>query len=362
MDPQTTVVEENTRQSDVAAAFDTHTPTDTPAVTPTEKPTPAAVEKPVPADKAARSVEKPAPAEKPTAVVETDEPSDTTDELEAMPKEEPSHHRPKSTERAPISWKPSMREHWGALPEEVRTEIYRRERDISKGLGEAAEARKFHQSFNDIAKPYEHLIAMEAKTPLEGFQNYLRTAAVLRQGTNWEKATSLAQVIKQFQIDPTLLDQALVGAMPPQGSQQQQYRDPRLDELLGTLAEQQKYQQQQVEDEAMTELEQFRSTEPEFLPDVEDYMADILSSAASKGHIISLQQAYDRAIMVHPEISEIVMKRRQSTGLQQSAQVVEAARRKATGGGNAPKVGGKPPVGDSIRSAIESSIDRLSGM
>jgi hypothetical protein len=44
--------------------------------------------------------------------------------------------------KPPQSWKPTVREHWGALPAEVQAEVDRREREIAKALQESAEASK----------------------------------------------------------------------------------------------------------------------------------------------------------------------------------------------------------------------------
>jgi hypothetical protein len=372
MDPQANkevvneVVEQDTMHDAISAAIDKHAEAD-------PKGPDAAASKPVASDKSADTpVSKPVAADKPVdkpvaasekAVVDNTPQPDTAETASEGEDKSVVEARPDPLERAPISWKPAMREQWAALPKEVRQEIYRRERDISKGLSESAEARRFHQEFSKVARPYEHLIRMEAGGPIEGFENYLKTAAVLRQGTDWEKASSIAGVIKQFGISPEMLDRALVGVMPsPQERQQQPMRDPRLDELLGSLKAQQAQDEERVKQEALAELQQFRENAPEFLPDVETLMADILSVAAQNKQNMSLQQAYDRAIMIHPEVSEIVIKRRESGVVVKQGDIVAQARKKAVTGGNPPRIGNRPPPGDSVRSAVEDAIDRLSSM
>src|SRR5690606_29382007 len=70
------------------------------------------------------------------------------------------------TDRPPASWKPAQREQWGQLPEGVRSEIVRREREIQEGMKQTESIRRFANEFAQIVQPYNHLIAAAGSTPL----------------------------------------------------------------------------------------------------------------------------------------------------------------------------------------------------
>ncbi len=87
----------------------------------------------------------------------------------------------------------------------------------------------------------------------------------------------MADICRNFGIDINLLDQALAGqAQPPQQAQpQQQFRDPRFDELMSRLQNGERQKQQAASQRAVQEVEEFAAT-AEFYGDVRQEMADIL--------------------------------------------------------------------------------------
>jgi len=82
--------------------------------------------------------------------------------------------------RGPASWKPDIREKWNSLPQEVQAEVLRREHETSKALQDSAEARRFMTQFQQVSDPFKHYMALEGKSPIDAFGDYLKTAAVLR--------------------------------------------------------------------------------------------------------------------------------------------------------------------------------------
>jgi excisionase family DNA binding protein len=58
--------------------------------------------------------------------------------IQPGPKAEP---KIKPAARAPASWRPDVREHWGQLPESVREEVARREFEVQRTLQETAAAQ-----------------------------------------------------------------------------------------------------------------------------------------------------------------------------------------------------------------------------
>ncbi|GAG06616.1 unnamed protein product, partial [marine sediment metagenome] len=117
-----------------------------------------------------------------------------------------------TTTPAPAAWTPGPREHWEALPADVKAEIGRREQEISVGLRDSADSRKLASDFKETIAPFQHFIQAENSTPLQAVSNMMRTAAVFRTGTAQQKAQTAASIIKNFGIDIQMLDSMLAGS------------------------------------------------------------------------------------------------------------------------------------------------------
>ena len=267
--------------------------------------------------------------------------------------------------KAPPSWKPEARESWAQLPSNVRVEIHRRESEVYRVLQHSKEARDFLQEFQKVAQPYAMLVAQDGGNPLTTFNEYLKTSSLLRMGTPHEKAMAVARAISQFQVPIELLDAALAGNLKAGNGAAGagQFRDPRLDQLLGTLAEQRAQNDQRVAEEVDSELEEFAADEKnKYFNDVRELMADIMEVAARRNKKVSLQTAYSQATMLHPEISKLLKTQetvQTEQKLTQAAQAAKAAAISITGAPGAP--GGVAASDGTVRSSIEAAISQLSG-
>jgi hypothetical protein len=257
--------------------------------------------------------------------------------------------------RAPQSWRPEVREKWNALPLEAKQalfpEIQRREKEISTAMQEAADARKFREQFDGLVNPYRALMSGE---PLQAVQGLLQTAAQLRTAPPAHKAQLVAQIVKTYGVPIEALDAALAGeAMPAQAQQQAgpppQWRDPRLDALL------QQAQQRQVH-EAARAISEFASKN-EFAEDLRESMASLLSGGLAS----DLQDAYDKAAKLHPEVSKVLEQRRAA----QAAATATAATQQARAAGSSVRsqpavaVAGNGPK--DLRSTLEAAYEAAAG-
>jgi len=271
--------------------------------------------------------------------------------------------------RGPASWKPDVREKWNALPPEVKVEVLRRETETSRALQESSDARKFVDQFHQVAAPYQHYIALEGNDPMKAFGDYLRTASLLRGGTPMEKANAVASAITTYGIDVQMLDTALSQVLrgaPAQVQQQQnpqQFRDPRLDELLGQMQARQASEEQEIATELAAEVEAFAAKpENEFFDDLRGDIGDLLRFAASRNQKMTLQEAYDKAAKLHPTVSSIVEQRGKAKAEADKQQQLKARRNAAsTVTTRAPRqTGNLDESSVSVRAAIENSISGLS--
>ena len=171
----------------------------------------------------------------------------------------------------------------------------------------------------------------------------------------------VAQVVNAYGVDIRSLDSALVGAALPEGQPQQVNVQAEVQRALAPLMQMAQQRQQaetaRLEAEGATTVQQF-SEGKEFIGDVGGLMADMLDVAARQKISLSLQDAYDRACALHPEVSKVIIARRQGASAQQLTQAAQRARSAAV------SVRGSAPVGNpnavepsSIRESIEAAIE-----
>jgi len=283
--------------------------------------------------------------------------------------DKPEEGKPAKTVRAPASWRPSIREAFGKLPPEIQEEVNRRESEINSGLREASESRRVHREMQEIVAPYMAQITAEGGTPMGAFKSLLNTAHILRNGAPQQKAILAAQMVMQHGIPIEMLDSALAqltNGQVPRNDPTIQAIDQRLAPVMEFMqrmnSNTQQYQQRQ-DQSIEQELASFiADPKNEFYSDVADDMADILDLGARRGKQITLQEAYGRATMLHPEISEVISKRKlaEQVGLKSAA----AKRAKIAGasvGGGAPPQNEVKPIDQKNRrrAALEAAFNEV---
>jgi hypothetical protein len=270
---------------------------------------------------------------------------------------------------APQSWSPLAREHWKAMPPAAQAEVVRREQEMQRYVNEMAPARNIAERFTQTIQPYLGVIQAEGVDPLTAVRNLMSVTQTMRQGTQYEKAQMLAQVIKVYGVDIGTLDSALVGTLQPGQGQQPQGADPQyvqslVQQQLAPLYQMAQQRQQaivqQADGEARSELETFASDPAnEFFSDLRYEMADIIELGEKHGRDITLEQAYQRAAMLHPEVSKVMLARQQGVNARSLTQAAQRAKGAAVSVRGSAPVGG--PVGrepNSIRESIEAAISQ----
>src|SRR5262245_7775269 len=113
--------------------------------------------------------------------------------------------------RAPASWRPAIREHWGKLPAEVQQEVVRREVEVGRALQESAHARQGLAAVQQVLAPYANNIQASGTDALTAMNNFFQADHTLRHGSMQEKAQLIANVIKNYGVDVQALDTVLAG-------------------------------------------------------------------------------------------------------------------------------------------------------
>jgi hypothetical protein len=265
--------------------------------------------------------------------------------------------------KAPASWKPATREHWAKIPKEAQQEILRREREIDTGLQQASGFRKVANEYFNLVKPFESLLRARNHSPSEAITNLLTTAARLQTGTKQQKAEVIAEILDSYDVDIPMLDQILSGKVKP-GSDESAKFTSLLDEKLKpvlTFIDGVKGHQTEVakkgEEEVSQGLEAFKNDpKNEFFEDVREDMADIMEVGANRGRMITLQEAYDKACQLHPDVSKIVAQRKARASNELDGKKLARKTRAASSIRGNPEEDGTKKATD-IRGAISQAWD-----
>lgn len=223
---------------------------------------------------------------------------------------------PVVTDKAPLSWKPAAKEVWAKLPAEARAEISRREKEMSQYISSNDHHKRFSDQFSQVVKPFQHLIQAQNSTPLQAVHNLMTTAAGLAQGNKTQKAQIVAEIIGNYDVDIQTLDLILSGKGGEIKRQPQDDYNPRMMQMLQPLygfmneiKQARDGYEKRRQEEADVMVSQF---DKPYFEDVREDMADIIEMASRRGVEMSLDQAYEKALSLNPEISAIVAREKQA--------------------------------------------------
>jgi hypothetical protein len=264
--------------------------------------------------------------------------------------------------KAPASFKAMAREEWGKVPPAVQQEVLRRERETAMALEQSSEARQGYQRFKEVVGPYEAMIRGQGSDPYQTVQSLLQTAAALATAPLQQRAQVLAGLIKTYlpgRESLEVLDQTLAGVMQGQPAQSAppQYRDPRVDEIYETIQQAKQRQAATLEQQAMEGIRSIQGEE--FYEDVRLIVADMLEVAGNQGIALTPSEAYNRAVLVHPEVSKVVEQRQRQKLAANPSGSMARARAAASSVRASPATAPTSAVQpDDLRSVLESAFDR----
>jgi hypothetical protein len=242
--------------------------------------------------------------------------------------------------KAPGSWSPEAKAAFAALPEAVKQDVLRREKEISTGLQHAAPARKHYEAFNEVTKPFQPLFdAYGVTDPLPVVRELLTARATLEIGSPEQKATFIANLIHEFGVPVDKVDDLLIkrGPVAPfQPARPAPRPDLRTDPALAPLFAMAEQVKQAQLAKAESAVEQVKNL-PHF-EDLREDIADVVEAFHAAGKSISLESAYKRALAMNPDLEP------QSTVPQISksqAAAILASRSAASSITGAPRTGAK---------------------
>jgi hypothetical protein len=222
------------------------------AVEQVEKETPVVVAAPAPSPA-------PPPPEAPKSPTETPAPAPST-QTEVPETAVPLASEAKApVDNAPKSWKAPVAQKWATLDPEVKAEVQRREKEITKAFGENNQIREFHRAFQEVIRPYEaHMMAYGK--PLEAIANLLQVEHALSSFPPVQRAQLMAKLIKDYGVDIRELDSALAGEGPtdPTRSAIEQLLEQKLSPIQNFIQQQQEFdrmREMRTRSEAALEVE-----------------------------------------------------------------------------------------------------------
>jgi len=254
----------------------------------------------------------------------------------------------------------------------VQQEVIRRESEVARTMAESHKAREALTHVQGALAPFVQNINATGRDAITAMVDLFKADNTLRHGSIQEKAALAADIIKSYGVDITALDAVLAGQQPaadPNAALAEKLRremQAQLQPVLGYFNKIQGARQQtlqQINTDAASEVETFQTDGAhEFFDDVRQDMADIIDLFTARGHSITLQDAYERAIRINPQVSDIVAKRAEAERVNAAAAAAQRARRTAAsiGGSPAPAGAGPGPAGDDRRAALEAAWDQTS--
>jgi hypothetical protein len=254
--------------------------------------------------------------------------------------------------KPPASMRASVREEWGKVPPTVQAEIVRIESAHQQKMREVAEHQRKAEAFEATIRPYRDVLGAE---PLKDVEALLQTGKALRTG---DKEAVVAQIINGFGVDVGRLASILEGKEQPRRQQPQEFRDPRVDDLMRRLEEQGSQAKAAIQAKVDAEVNAFRE-KAEFFEDVKPEMALVLQSAQQRGETPTIQQVYERACMLNDDVRPLYQQRKAAKAA--SANAPTSARRPTTSLRNEPTAPAPAPKPKTIREHILAAEEKLGG-
>lgn len=302
------------------------------------------------------------------AVAAKDAPKVTTDAPKASGDPKAPSAAPQATQSAPSdpapgSWKPAEKALWTQLPPAAREAIKRRESEMQRVVSHSQAARQFQSEYQEVLNVFQPLLdARGVKDPLrEVIRPVLGIRAVLETGTPDQKAQMLANIVRDFQVDVLKLDEALTaprGPQVPTSHAPAPSFDPRGVPEFAPLYHIAEMLQQRTVAKAAEQVATVES-QPHY-EDLREDMADLMETWAERGRTMSVQEAYQRALALRPDLAPAPVAPQAIGSVSEAAAMLARSRKAASSVSGAPQTGvGKKPT--TLRDQIAAAMDATNG-
>jgi len=195
----------------------------------------------------------------------------------------------------------------------MREAIALREKQFNDGIVKYAADAKRAREMDGVLGQYQHYFAMTGEPVGKTVNDLLRVASNLYAAPANQKANIIAGLINQYGVPIDVLDSILAGENPrvPQADvidQRIQQAVQPFQQIIQSFQQREQQEAQRTQQQIAGELQQF-AAKNEFYSDVAEDMADFLDIAAKNGRSMTLDEAYQRACNLNPQISQILAAR-----------------------------------------------------
>lgn len=231
---------------------------------------------------------------------------------EAEPEAEPPVWR-----RPPASWKKDYHEVWAKADPKMQEYAWQREQQMREGVESVMSKAQFADAMQEAIQPYMTTIQGLGLTPDKAVAALMEADHKLRNSDPQAKAQYFMQLAQSYGINLG----AMQGQPDPQGAAPQQGVDPLVWQLQNELNKVRgevmgwKQQQEMVENQTLlNEINQF-SLKAEHFEEARPAMIQLLQSGMAQ----TLDEAYEKAIRLDPNLFESVQKAQQAEAASKQA-------------------------------------------
>lgn len=284
-----------------------------------------------------------------------------TEEIRAEEKTEEEPEQEATSDKAPAGWKAEVREKWKDLPADVKAEITRHSAAYAAGIQQYAEGAKFGRAIADVLAPYREIMAVEGATPAQAVANLAQHAAIMRRGTPQQKAETIANLINTYNVDIEQLDNLLAGepALPPEQQRLLEIMEQKLQPFQETMSSIDRARKEFAQRNTQTvdqEIQAFISNpQNEFYEDVRLDMADLMDLAAKRGESLTIQQAYDKACRMSPNVSKVLEARSNRNRMVEQQKKISGKKNAASSVAGGTAGGTAAPTAETVEDALEAA-------
>ncbi len=283
-------------------------------------------------------------------------------EEQAEEEQEPDVEAEAITEaiKAPNGWRAGAKEVWKDVPAAAQAEIKRLDSDVGRMRNESAEYRKSAESYTAAVQPFLPNIQAEGVSPQAAIANLLQTAASLQMGSALVKAQTITRLIGAYGVDVQTLSDVLTDTYKPTEEDRVNAAvDARMrpyNEQQALQTQQQTYDEQKNRETVHAETDAW-SESAEFVKDVGVDMADLLDMASNRGQPLTLDEAYEKACQMNPDVRKILNQREAAARAKENGKATR--KRKRAGSSVVGTSSGKPGAmqDTSLRGALEAAWD-----
>ncbi len=261
----------------------------------------------------------------------------------------------------PKTWRKELQGEWGKLPPAVKAEIQRREENFFEGIKQYQEPAAFGRAIGQEMLPHVDVMRQVGVTPQQLTRDIMSSWSTLVKGNPDQKRQVLLNLAQQYGIDmaapaaPSSTGSAPAQAVSPDLSPVLQ-RVQGIEQMVRQQAEQ---QARVVSEQAMTEVQRFASNpERKHFPAVQDTMSQLIGS----GQASTLDDAYDKAIWLVPEVRNQLLAEQDQKRRAEEASKAAAARKAADVNvarrGTTPVAANKGTMDDTIREAYRGLMNQ----